>query len=362
MNRSAASKFVRFRWTIAALALPAIAALSLYAAPKRTGETPHRVSARGAQTASRSFEFHYVVDVPVPPATSHRLKIWMPLPYENSRYQSVSGLRITAPVRYELRRERQFGDRYAYFDLNSAQIKKPFRIELVFHVKRFEHRVPLNTIRTAPARTEAVNRFLAPDRLIPIDGEIGEISRQQTQGTTQPLERARRLYDYVIATMHYDHAGTGWGRGDAVWACNAKHGNCTDFHSLFIGMARAAGIPARFEIGFPLPLNTASGTISGYHCWAEFWVDGIGWIPIDASEGWLDPTKKNYFFGAIDANRVMFSLGRDIHLDPEPTTGPLNYFVYPYAENDGKPFTAFKHEFSFRDDALSEHLTAENSR
>ena len=66
------------------------------------------------------------------------------------------------------------------------------------------------------------------------------------------------------------------GRGDAVWACNSKHGNCTDFHSLFIGMARAAGIPARFEIEFSLPANVKAGVTTSYHCWAQFYMNGIG--------------------------------------------------------------------------------------
>ena len=130
----------------------------------------------------------------------------------------------------------------------------------------------------------ATARFLQPDRLVPIDGVIENISQQETQGVTAPLDKARHIYNYVIATMHYDHNGTGWGHGDAVWACDSKHGNCTDFHSLFIGMARAAGIPARFEIGFPLPTNAHDGAITSYHCWAQFYVQGIGWIPIDASE------------------------------------------------------------------------------
>jgi transglutaminase-like putative cysteine protease len=362
--RSSVSRFAPKDSPLAAL-LISVVTLFLCSLPLRATSERSRPSGKGAVTArepraSRSFDFRYVVDVATPPAGSRQLKIWLPLPYESSPYQAISALRIKSPVRYQIRQEREFDNRYAYFDLDAPKIKEPFQIELMFHVKRFEHRVPLHTVAGAPARTEAVNRFLRPDRLVPIDGEIKQFSRQQTVGANEPLEKARKIYDYVIATMHYDHAGTGWGRGDAVWACNAKHGNCTDFHSLFIGMARAAGIPARFEIGFPLPLNAHDGTIPGYHCWAEFFVSGSGWIPIDASEAWQDPSKKNYFFGATDENRVMFSLGRDIRLNPPPAATPLNFFVYPYAEVDGKPFTALKHEFSFRDDAAAPTTTAQN--
>jgi Transglutaminase-like superfamily len=127
-----------------------------------------------------------------------------------------------------------------------------------------------------------------------------------------------------------------------------KRGNCTDFHSLFIGMMRAAGIPARFEIGFPLPADQHDGPIPGYHCWAQFYVEPYGWIPVDASEAWKHPDKKDYFFGAHDDNRLQFTVGRDIRLNPAQQSDPLNYFIYPYAELDGKPF-ALESKFSFRD-------------
>ena len=109
--------------------------------------------------------------------------------------------------------------------------------------------------------------------------------------------------------MRYDTSGTGWGNGDAIWACTAKCGNCTDFHSLFIGMMLAAGIPARFEIGFPLPADRHDGAVPGYHCWAEFYVEPYGWIAVDASEAWTHPDKKDYFFAAHDDNRLQFTVG-----------------------------------------------------
>ena len=173
------------------------------------------------------------------------------------------------------------------------------------------------------------------------------VSGTQTLGYT--FDPFNALYDHVLGRMRYDKSGTGWGNGDAIWACTAKRGNCTDFHSLFIGMMRAAGIPARFEIGFPLPTDQHDGVIPGYHCWAEFYVEPYDWIPVDASEAWKHLEKKDYFFGAHDDNRVQFTLGRDIRLDPPQHAGPLNYFIYPYAELDGKPL-ALTSKFSFQDE------------
>lgn len=300
---------------------------------------------------SRELQFTEVVHVPALPAGRHDLRIWVPLPYEDIS-QSISQLRIVAPVEYKVRREAEYGDKYAYLQIDSARVKTPCDIRLTFHAKRFEHRVALTGMRdTADEPIIAIQRFLQPDALVPVNGVIADLSREQTDHTTLPLEKARKIYDYVIATMHYDHDGTGWGRGDAMWACNAKHGNCTDFHSLFIGMARAASIPARFKIGFPLPTDRHDGAITSYHCWADFYISGIGWIPVDASEAWKHPEEKEFFFGGLDVNRVMFTMGRDITLVPAQKGGPLNYSIYPYAELDGAPFADLKNDYSFRDDA-----------
>ncbi len=150
--------------------------------------------------------------------------------------------------------------------------------------------------------------------------------------------------------MRYDTTGTGWGRGDVLYACDAKKRNCTDFHSLFIAMARSQGIPARFEIGFPLPADKQSSEIAGYHCWSDFCVDGKGWIPVDISEAWKHQERRDYFYGSHDVNRIQFGIGRDLRLNPLSTNGkPLNYFVHPYGEVDGQAYPNVSTASSFTD-------------
>src|SRR5437667_7992077 len=107
--------------------------------------------------------------------------------------------------------------------------------------------------------------------------------------------------------MRYDKSGEGWGRGDALWACTSKRGNCTDFHSLFIGMMRSSGIPVRFEIGFPLPENKTEGDIAGYHCWAEFYLVCRLLLAKKNSEAWKNPAKLDFSLCAHDVNRVCFT-------------------------------------------------------
>ena len=300
---------------------------------------------------TRTFEFTYLTRIPPLPSDAKSSRIWIPTPQSDS-FQTISDVRIDSPIPYSKRRDSEYGNEYLYFEVSPAKFPQAGEVRMSFQAKRLEHRVALDANRSdgrlsdnAPLNLE---RFLQPDRRIPLQGTIADLSAQETHGIQDPVAKARAIYNYVIATMRYDKSGTGWGNGDALWACTAKRGNCTDFHSLFIGMMRAAGIPARFEIGFPLPENQHAGAIAGYHCWAEFYVAGYGWIPVDASEAWKHPEKRDYFFGAHDDNRLQFTVGRDIRLNPPQQGDPLNYFIYPYAEVDGKPL-ALESKFSFSD-------------
>ncbi len=167
-----------------------------------------------------------------------------------------------------------------------------------------------------------------------------------TDGT---VSKARAVYDYVIDHMEYKKVGTGWGQGDTYWACSAHYGNCTDFHALFLSLARAEGIPAKFEIGFPIPTDRKAGRIAGYHCWVEFYAPGSGWFPVDASEARKHPDRRDLYFGCQPLDRIKFTIGRDLRLGPGHTTGPLNYFIYPHIERDGQLFLDYQKEFYFQD-------------
>jgi transglutaminase-like putative cysteine protease len=302
---------------------------------------------------SRTFAFNYQVHVPAAKDAQGKLLLWLPLPQQDD-YQKVRDLQIESPVAHSEGRESEYGNSYVLFQPTAAQVENGFDATIRFVATRLEHKVPLDS---ASAKLVAMNtsvppdlqRYLEPDKLVPLNGVIADLAKEHTAGDTSTLVKARHIYDYVLATMHYDKSGEGWGRGDAVWACTSKRGNCTDFHSLLIGMMRSSGIPARFEIGFPLPDSKTESDIPGYHCWAEFYLSGVGWVPVDASEAWKNPAKRDYFFGAHDVNRVFFTYGRDIRLSPDQKGDPLNYFIYPYAELNGKSLTGLQTHFSFRE-------------
>jgi transglutaminase-like putative cysteine protease len=116
-------------------------------------------------------------------------------------------------------------------------------------------------------------------------------------------------------------------------------------------MARGNKIPAKFEMGFPIPAKHGEGTVGGYHCWAWFMANKQGWIPVDISEANRNPDLKEYYFGNLTEDRVRFTTGRDINLEPRQKGGPLNFFIYPYVEVDGKTYPQEKIErrFAYQD-------------
>jgi transglutaminase-like putative cysteine protease len=312
--------------------------------------------------AARSFEFTYQVHFPATENPGGPVRLWLPLPQADG-YQDVSMLHIDSPAAYSQGRDSEYKNRFAMFKPTAKQYASGFDVTVRFTATRHEHRVALDgSIKEASAAAPAgplLRRYLEADKLVPLKGAIADLAKEHTAGDSTQIEKARHIYEYVVSTMKYDKSGEGWGRGDALWACTSKRGNCTDFHSLFIGMMRSSGIPARFEIGFPLPEGKTEGDIAGYHCWAEFYLNGVGWVPVDASEAWKNPAKHDYFFGAHDVNRVFFTYGRDIHLSSDQKGDPLNYFIYPYAEINGQPVKNLQTHFSFRDLAAKQRAAAD---
>ena len=297
---------------------------------------------------SRHFTFHYAFTVKNLSA-GEKVKVWIPAA-QSDPYQEVKIVSAKGDLPLKKTRESKYGNQIYYAETDSAKPELHFDIE--YDVTRHE-RVALgpnapHLVSVSLSSTER-QQDLRPDVLVPVTGLPADLAVKVTQGKTQPLDKARAIYDYVFTTMRYDKTGTGWGHGDVLYACDAKKGNCTDFHSLFIAMARSQGIPARFEIGFPLPPDQHSAEIAGYHCWSDFYIDGKGWIPVDISEAWKHPEKRDYFFGSHDVNRVQFSMGRDLRLSPPQDGKPLNYFVYPYVEVDGREYSNVSLAFSFAD-------------
>jgi transglutaminase-like putative cysteine protease len=296
--------------------------------------------------AEKSREFRFTYEATVKGLRKGQVaRIWLPVPPSNEE-QKVQRVAQRLPAKAQIAKEPKYGNAILYLEAE-ADVGGKIQLAVTYRVNRKEVKADF---KAKVQDKEDVALFLRPDAKVPVGGkpltllEGRELPRDQ-------LQLGRFLYDVVNDHMRYSKQGTGWGQGDAVWACDSKYGNCSDFHSLFISLSRSQRIPAKFEMGFPLPEKRGAGEITGYHCWAKFKPGGKGWVPVDISEANKDPTRKEYYFGNLTENRVSLSVGRDLLLVPKQDGPALNFFIYPYVEVEGKawPDDKIERRFTYQD-------------
>lgn len=328
-------------------------ALPLAAIQLATASDPSSV-AEGQQTVSahhrlpgdtRKFSVQYTGKISEIPTGTRRLRVWLPAP-QNSTVQVIDKLEFTPAAR--LRTEPKYGNKIAHFKIENPGVTAEVKMSLVCTRQEIRLNLPgLQEDGKEPAQAFGV--FKRPDRLVLVDNEMAVLSERITAGKKGTVEKTRAIYDYVLEKMTYDKNHTGWGLGSTRHACDVGKGNCTDFHALFNSLCRAQGIASGFEIGLYLPYErNKQEPLGGYHCWAFFRVPGKTWVPVDCSEADRFPERKDYFFGNHTSNRLTLSTGRDIVLEPKQKGEPLNYFLNPYAEADGKPVKTEK-TWAFQD-------------
>lgn len=280
------------------------------------------------------------------PESTKDLRIWIPYPVTD-RWQAVEDFKLSGPFDYRIISDKEYGNTILYLKpKRQAQDKNLIDLKLSFKAKRKEYSI--DDADLSPS--ERLGRFLKADRLVPVNGEIKRIAQKIANGKKADLERVRAIYDYIIDELTYSKDDPNvCGIGDSLLTLQHKKGICTDYHSLFISLVRSLGIPAKFEIGLPIPLDKEAGKLNGYHCWAKFYLKDKGWIPVDISEADKHPEKRDYFFGNIDENRVHLASGRDIRLNyaKDNDVLPLNFFIYPYAESNDKQVKIIDFEISF---------------
>jgi len=301
----------------------------------------------GAPQKSRTVVFTYSIALRGLPLQTREIKIWVPYPAENE-FQKVTPLDLTSPSPHSITSDRIYNNKMLYYIIRRPKSRE-LQVKQSYKASRFEFVRDLKNggIKKENEGHASIKKYLKANKFISITPETRKIAKEISGAAKTTVEKARSLYRYIWENYTYDKTVPGWGSGDVNRFCLLKKGNCTDFHTLFISVANAMGIPAKFVIGFSLPKKNSGGTDS-YHCWLEFYDPDTGWVPLDIAEAWKDRSKFNYNFGAVDENRIEFTHGRDITLSPAQNNGSLNYFIYPYVEVDGKEFTDVKMTLEFK--------------
>ena len=231
------------------------------------------------------------------------------------------------------------------------------------------------------SRTE-LDFFLQPSKFVPTDGIVKEKSDKATKGAPTDIDKARAIYEWVVANTFRDPKVRGCGRGDIRFMLESGDlgGKCADLNALYVGLARAAGLPARHlyglriaksEFGYKsLGLATDKAT-KGQHCRSEVYLSQHGWVPVDPADvrkvvleeppGNLklddDMVSKarTRLFGSWEMNWMGYNYAHDVAL-PGSSGQPLVYFMYPQAETaEGRvdPFDPdnFKYQITVKETA-----------
>lgn len=285
------------------------------------------------QREYREFDLTWSVKVEGIPEGSGDLKVWITVPLELPE-QEVANLAVDGDYSWEIVEDPEFGNRAILLSISDPPDK--VTVDLSAKVKRY----PIKAPQPASLSHLEEKLYLREEALVSLSPRIHALSDSIGQN-----HRAR--YDYVLTLMDYDKSAPGWGNGDSERACDVRKGNCTDFHSLFMSLCRAQGVPAVFEMGYPTKPEGEVDRTGGYHCWAWFYRDGA-WLPVDISEADKNPERSDFYFGRLDPDRISFSRGRDVKL-PGMQGEPLNYLPSgAYVEIDGVPFHGMERSLTYR--------------
>jgi len=288
----------------------------------------------------------------ITPEAGKDIRLWLPYPTSNE-YQIIDEVNIDG--NYDdigVYREPQSDGIMLY-----AEWLKPNEqatISYSFRVTR-EEIIKKNFYEYGDEIPVELERYLMPTSLGPTIGNVKNTAIEITKGKDNILEKATAIYDWIIENFKRDPDIVGCGVGDVESLLSIQAGKCTDISSVFVALARSVGVPTR-EI-FGIRMGTEGDITTAFHCRAEFYLPGYGWVPVDPSDvrkfmlkyecGLEHPDVidvRDYYFGRQTETYIDFYTGRDLVLVPQQAAGPLNYLMYPYVEVGGKVLDWFAQE------------------
>jgi transglutaminase-like putative cysteine protease len=313
--------------------------------------------ARASAGKWRSFDMTYTVEIP---ASSGATRIWLPLPYDRP-FQRLESLTWSGNTPVGVYTDTATGTRaiHAAWAAGGEARKVTVNLRVGTQPRAVPTANSSNSGRIGSgAMPEEVAHFLKPNEMIRTDGIVKDTADKITAGKNDPLIKAQLIYDWIVENTFRDPKVRGCGIGDirAMLTTGNLGGKCADLNALFVGLCRAAGVPARGVYGVrvaPSAHYPAMGTgnvdvSKAQHCRAEFWTAGTGWAPADPADirkVVLDdklalkdprmPDLRRFLFGSWEGNWVAFNHSRDVRLAPGSTV--VNFFMYPEGETAKGP-------------------------
>lgn len=287
-----------------------------------------------------------------------RTQAWIPLPSVNSDYQKVEGDTWTGNVAAaRVASDGTYGARMLHAEWNAGEPNP-----IVEVTSRFQTRDrALDLSKTDPRlvlEPDARAFYTKATDLIPTDGIVRDTAREITRGKATEMEKARAIYDWVVDNTFRDPKTRGCGVGDIKFMLETKNlsGKCADLNALYVGLARASGLPARDVYGLRVAksqfgyrsLGAGTDNVTrAQHCRAEVFLTGYGWVPVDPADvrkvvleerpqpttlaDPVVPPVRKALFGAWEMNWLAYNDAHDIKL-PGAKGPAVGFLMYPQGE------------------------------
>ena len=325
----------------------------------------------------RTFDVTTRVDLLKPQGAT---RVWLPVPAINAAWQQSLPSTFTSNGQGELSEDRANGVRMLQVVFAGSE-DKPFA-ELTSRIQTQNRATAWSAPAAGPTEDAAsLKLWTQPTALLPTDGIVRKTALEATRGASTDVEKAQKLFDWIVANTFREPKVRGCGEGDIKTMLETGNlgGKCADLNALFVGLCRSMGLPARDVYGLRLApsafgyreLGGTSANLKGaQHCRAEVHLAGRGWVAMDPADvtkvmrqetpDWIKspqhalvaPVNKA-LFGGWEGNWMAFNTAHDLAL-PGAKGPKLGFFMYPVAENAGGRFDSyapddFKYQISARE-------------
>jgi len=355
------------------------AALAAAALPMRSQGQERRFEP--AVGAWRSFEVTTVVSVPEPHGTT---RVWLPVPDVDTAWQKSLGnswtgnastvQMVSDPARSVRMVMAEFG----------PTVGAP-TLTLTSRVQTRSRNVDWNDARPVREDPAQLRADLAPTELLPTDGIVRDTAVEITRGAKTDVDKVRAIYEWLVANGYREPKVRGCGLGDikTILETGNLGGKCADLNAVFVGLARASGIPARDVYGLRVApsafgykeLGANPGNLKGaQHCRAEVFLRQYGWVAMDPADvlkvmrqestEWIRDPKNPMvspvmrgLFGSWEGNWVAWNTAHDITLPGQAGKDTLPFLMYPQGENADGRFDELSPD-TFRYTITSREVTA----
>ncbi|SEP24228.1 transglutaminase family protein [Nitrosovibrio sp. Nv6] len=302
-----------------------------------------------------TYRLTYKIDLP---ATGKKARLWLPLPDTNDTPHQFSQGSVWSGNADIARFDNVPGTTSPMF-YGEWRGSGPRTVSVSSVVKTSDRFVDLSRYSERGTIPSDAKHFLQPTKHIPVDGIVRKtaLSIVKEANAQSPLQKAQAVYNWVVDNSYRDPAARGCGRGDIKSMLESGNlgGKSADLNALFVGLTRAAGVPARDHYGIRIDESAAHKSLgqsddvsTAQHCRAEFYLAGLGWVPVDPADVRQLALDENLpithprvadlrekLFGSWEMNWVAFNHGRDITLARDSVLGELSFFMYPQAEVSG---------------------------